>query len=125
MGGLYVLTTGLTLLYKSFVFYRYSITTTGKIVGTEYVDSGNRLRGYAAIVEFKVGDKKKKSDRKIRFTGTELKKEHKIGAEVFIRFIPQAPEIAKVNSLNEICVEPFSAIIVGGVFLIVGLFFLS
>ncbi len=126
-GGLYVFTMGLTMLYKSYVFYCYSMITTGKIVETEYMDLGHRRSGYAAVIEFELKDKKRKIQRKIRFTANELKGEesHEIGAEVAVRFIPQKPEIAKINSFTEIWTESISGIIVGGAFTLVGLFFLS
>jgi hypothetical protein len=126
-GGLYVFTMGLTLLYRNWAFYRYSLTINGKIVGTEYMDIGNRRQGYAAIIEFELKGKSKKALRKIKFQGTELKSKdsYVIGSEISVRYIPEYPEAARINSFGEIFSEPMSGIIVGGAFCTVGMFFLT
>ena len=124
-GGLTTLTWALTMLYKTYVFYRHSVVTAGKIVETEYVNHNGR-RGYAAIVEFTIKNKKS-TGKSVRFRATELKKQsaHRIGAEVFVRYVPQNPALAKIKSFAEIWLEPLAGILLGSAFAATGLFLLG
>ncbi len=131
-GGLTVLTIGWTMLIKARAFYMYSEITTGKIVGTEFIDINRRNCGYAPIIEFTLDNKNKKKRKddftRIRFTGSNLARKEssfEIGAAVPVRYIPQKPEFARINSFNEIWLEPLAGMLAGLIFTSVGLFFLS
>jgi hypothetical protein len=103
-------------------FVSVSKTTTGKIVDVAYDSDYLGKQAYLLVAEFQLKDNK----RKIRFqsnVGDRWKPSVKIGETIGVRYVPEKPEIARINTTEHLYGDAFQMIGGGIIFTLAALFF--
>ena len=121
-GSVLVFARGVARLHTVLAFMRLSKTTTGVIV--DATCDAEEQNVYLPTVEFQL----KAKSRKIRFRGAvgrRLKSEIEIGKTVGVRYLPEKPEIARINTFGQLYGDALGMIGGGVVFALAALFLLG
>jgi len=107
--GLTLLTKGLADFIRVVAFYKFSRKTIAVVVGMVEKD-WDSSDVYYPVLEFRLP-----KNKKIRFQGAvgSSPPAYKVGDKVAIRYVPQKPELAKINSLIGIWIEAVSYFLFG------------
>jgi hypothetical protein len=122
--GIWLFAGGIARLRTVLYFLSLSKTTTGKIVDLVHDYDFLGQQAYLPVVEFQLKEK----EQKIRFqsnVGDRRESSVKIGETVGVRYLPEKPEIARINT-TEYFYGDATQMIAGGIFCaLVALFFLG
>ncbi len=120
-GSVLVFIHGIVECRKTLAFVYLSFTTTGKIVEIkEEYEGAKRL--YRPVAEFCLN---KKHKFKFEAAATRYEPDCKLGETVGIRYLPDNPKIARINTFNQVWGNGMSAVFTGAVFTAAALFLLG
>jgi pilus assembly protein TadC len=111
--GIWFLAGGIARLRTVLYFLSLSKTTTGKIVDLVHDYDFLGQQAYLPVVEFQLKEK----EQKIRFqsnVGDRREPSVKIGETIGVRYLPEKPEIARINT-TEYFYSDATQMIVGGI----------
>jgi hypothetical protein len=121
-GSVLLFARGIARLRTVLAFLNLSKQTTGVIVEAACCAEDQNV--YLPTVEFQLTEK----SPKIRFQGAvgrRLKSEIKIGKTVGVRYLPEKPEIARINTFGQLYGDALGMIAAGVIFALVALFLLG
>jgi hypothetical protein len=121
-GALWIFVSGVIKCRIMLTFVRLSLLTTGKVV--EFKEESDVHRTYyRPVVEFCLNEK-----FKFRFQAAEAnrwKPAYKIGETVGVRYLPDDPNVAQINSFRQVWGSVTDALVVGIIFTLAALLLLG